>query len=39
MDDPMEIVNSAIDLHKNMVKQMKGVPGKLMYLCCNRFEL
>jgi len=39
MDDPTEIVNSAIDLHRNMVKQMKGVPGKLMYLCCNHFEI
>ncbi|KAG4934460.1 hypothetical protein JHK87_048462 [Glycine soja] len=27
MDDPIEIVNSAIDLHTNMIKQMKGVPG------------
>ncbi|KAL0017181.1 hypothetical protein SO802_004250 [Lithocarpus litseifolius] len=27
MDDPLEIVNSAIDLHTNMIKQMKGVPG------------
>ncbi|KAK4276589.1 hypothetical protein QN277_014719 [Acacia crassicarpa] len=27
MDDPIEIVNSAIDLHINMIKQMKGVPG------------
>ncbi|KAF7829677.1 S-adenosyl-L-methionine-dependent tRNA 4-demethylwyosine synthase [Senna tora] len=27
MDDPVEIVNSAIDLHSNMIKQMKGVPG------------
>ncbi|KAI9113268.1 hypothetical protein K1719_015793 [Acacia pycnantha] len=27
MDDPIEIVNSAIDLHRNMIKQMKGVPG------------
>lgn len=27
MDDPLEIVNSAIDLHRNMIKQMKGVPG------------
>ena len=29
MDDPLEIVNSAIDLHTNMIKQMKGVPGNL----------
>ncbi|CAK9176361.1 unnamed protein product [Ilex paraguariensis] len=27
MDDPIEIVNSAIDLHKKMIRQMKGVPG------------
>ncbi|KAE8100229.1 hypothetical protein FH972_018151 [Carpinus fangiana] len=27
MDDPLQIVNSAIDLHTNMIKQMKGVPG------------
>ncbi|KAF5445093.1 hypothetical protein F2P56_034171 [Juglans regia] len=27
MDDPLEIVNTAIDLHTNMIKQMKGVPG------------
>ncbi|KAE9600094.1 hypothetical protein Lal_00045934 [Lupinus albus] len=27
MDDPVEIVNSAIELHTNMIKQMKGVPG------------
>lgn len=27
MDDPLDIVNSAIDLHKKMIKQMKGVPG------------
>lgn len=32
MDDPIEIVNSAIDLHTNMIKQMKGVPGKFMFL-------
>lgn len=29
MDDPLQIVNSAIDLHTNMIKQMKGVPGNL----------
>lgn len=28
MDDPLEIVNTAIDLHTKMIKQMKGVPGK-----------
>ncbi|KAK9269807.1 hypothetical protein L1049_025380 [Liquidambar formosana] len=27
MDDPLEIVDSAIDLHTKMIKQMKGVPG------------
>ncbi|XP_004499150.1 S-adenosyl-L-methionine-dependent tRNA 4-demethylwyosine synthase [Cicer arietinum] len=27
MDDPIEIVNSALDQHTNMIKQMKGVPG------------
>ncbi|KMZ72931.1 Sulfite reductase [NADPH] flavoprotein alpha-component [Zostera marina] len=27
MDDPIEIVNSALDEHKKMIKQMKGVPG------------
>ncbi|KDP38500.1 hypothetical protein JCGZ_04425 [Jatropha curcas] len=27
MDDPLEIVNSAIDQHTKMIKQMKGVPG------------
>ncbi|KAJ7966747.1 S-adenosyl-L-methionine-dependent tRNA 4-demethylwyosine synthase [Quillaja saponaria] len=27
MDDPIKIVNSALDLHTNMIKQMKGVPG------------
>ncbi|XP_057531708.1 S-adenosyl-L-methionine-dependent tRNA 4-demethylwyosine synthase [Amaranthus tricolor] len=27
MDDPVEIVNTAIDLHTKMIKQMKGVPG------------
>lgn len=27
MDDPLEIVNSAIDQHAKMIKQMKGVPG------------
>jgi wyosine [tRNA(Phe)-imidazoG37] synthetase (radical SAM superfamily) len=31
MDDPVEIVNSAIELHKNMIKQMKGVPGKVSF--------
>lgn len=30
MDDPLEIVNTAIDLHKKMIKQMKGVPGMLL---------
>ncbi|XP_062081394.1 S-adenosyl-L-methionine-dependent tRNA 4-demethylwyosine synthase-like [Humulus lupulus] len=27
MDDPLQIVNSAIDMHSKMIKQMKGVPG------------
>ncbi|KAK9165539.1 hypothetical protein Scep_000730 [Stephania cephalantha] len=27
MDDPLEIVNTAIELHTKMIKQMKGVPG------------
>lgn len=27
MDDPVEIVNTALDLHTKMIKQMKGVPG------------
>ena len=26
MDDPLDIVNTAIDEHRKMVKQMKGVP-------------
>lgn len=32
MDDPLEIVNSAIDQHKKMIRQMKGVPGILYSL-------
>ncbi|KAL2652689.1 hypothetical protein R1flu_020817 [Riccia fluitans] len=27
MDDPVEIVNAALDQHTSMIKQMKGVPG------------
>lgn len=27
MDDPLVIVNAAIDQHTKMIKQMKGVPG------------
>ncbi|CAD6214826.1 unnamed protein product [Miscanthus lutarioriparius] len=27
MDDPLDIVNAAIDQHTKMVKQMKGLPG------------
>ncbi|MCO5576767.1 hypothetical protein L7F22_030586 [Adiantum nelumboides] len=27
MDDPVEIVETALNLHINMIKQMKGVPG------------
>ena len=30
MDDPIEIVNSAIDLHTKMIRQMKGVPGRVI---------
>lgn len=32
MDDPLEIVETAIELHSKMIKQMKGVPGS--YLFC-----
>lgn len=28
MDDPVEIVDTAIDLHTKMIRQMKGVPGQ-----------
>lgn len=28
MDDPLVIVNSAIELHTKMIRQMKGVPGR-----------
>ncbi|KAK4804600.1 hypothetical protein SAY86_004417 [Trapa natans] len=27
MDDPLDIINTAIELHTKMIKQMKGVPG------------
>ncbi|KAG4147019.1 hypothetical protein ERO13_D05G197166v2 [Gossypium hirsutum] len=27
MDDPLEIFNTAADLHTEMINQMKGVPG------------
>ncbi|CAN0922038.1 S-adenosyl-L-methionine-dependent tRNA 4-demethylwyosine synthase [Linum grandiflorum] len=27
MDDPLEILNSALEQHRQMIKQMKGVPG------------
>lgn len=27
MDDPIEIVNGALEQHTKMIKQMKGVPG------------
>jgi tRNA wybutosine-synthesizing protein 1 len=27
MDDPIDIVNGAVDAHTRMIKQMKGVPG------------
>jgi wyosine [tRNA(Phe)-imidazoG37] synthetase (radical SAM superfamily) len=29
MDPPLEIVEQAVNAHKGMVKQMKGVPGVL----------
>jgi hypothetical protein len=32
MDDPLDIVNAAIDQHTKMVKQMKGVPGAYILL-------
>lgn len=28
MDDPLVIVDTAIDLHTKMIRQMKGVPGR-----------
>jgi tRNA wybutosine-synthesizing protein 1 len=28
MDDPLDIVNAALDQHVKMIKQMKGVPGE-----------
>lgn len=31
MDDPLEIVNLALDQHSKMIKQMKGVPGTLEF--------
>lgn len=34
MDDPLEIVNSAIDQHAKMIKQMKGVPGNFYVIFC-----
>ena len=34
MDDPLMIVNSAIDQHKKMIKQMKGVPGGFYEVEC-----
>jgi tRNA wybutosine-synthesizing protein 1 len=35
MDDPLDIVNAALDQHVKMIKQMKGVPGEsvLSELC------
>lgn len=27
MDDPIDIVNAALDQHTRMIKEMKGVPG------------
>jgi wyosine [tRNA(Phe)-imidazoG37] synthetase (radical SAM superfamily) len=35
MDDPLDIVNAAIDQHTKMVKQMKGVPGSCILLYLN----
>lgn len=32
MDGPLELVNSAIDQHVKMIKQMKGVPGQFIEL-------
>lgn len=34
MDDPLVIVDTAIELHTKMIKQMKGVPGEVY---CFRF--
>lgn len=31
MDDPLVIVNAAIDQHTKMIKQMKGVPGMFFF--------
>ena len=28
MDDPIDIVNAALEQHTKMIKQMKGVPGE-----------
>lgn len=30
MDDPIDIVNGALEQHTKMIKQMKGVPGNLL---------
>lgn len=38
MDDPIEIVNSAIEQHTNMIKQMKGVPGNFMFSMLLSFQ-
>jgi len=38
MDDPIEIVNSAIDQHTNMIKQMKGVPGNFIFSLLLSFQ-
>lgn len=35
MDDPLMIVNSALEEHKKMIKQMKGVPGGFYHLFSN----
>lgn len=39
MDDPLVIVNSAIDLHTKMIKQMKGVPGRGLCFCVGLMTL
>lgn len=30
MDDPVDIVNGALEQHTKMIKQMKGVPGNFV---------
>ena len=40
MDDATEIVNTAIELHTKMIKQMKGVPGLMhnVFFCNYRLD-